>query len=201
MDGGRHEKLAAQVVEAVLSRLGRSDPNLARAVAEEVADALAELSASPQHHSAQPPPRTRPSADPAAPPARASAHAQATAVAGSHAELQQAVAEHAAHASGSARWAEPPAERVVVTANGRNRSGIVARLATAIDELGGDIRDLSQTLVGDYFTMLFVVDIAGATRQGARFAQLRRRLQEVGEEIGVHVVVLHDDILSSMHSI
>ena len=91
--------------------------------------------------------------------------------------------------------------RVVITANGRNRSGVVARLATAIDEFSGDIHDLSQTIVGDYFTMLFVVDIVGAPYEGARFLQLRQRLQEVGRELGAHVVVMHDDILSSMHSV
>ena len=93
------------------------------------------------------------------------------------------------------------AERVVISANGRNRGGIVMRIAAAIDEFSGDIQDISQTLVGDYFTMLIIVDIAGATRQGARFLQLRERLQEVGSDLGIHIVALHDDILSSMHSI
>lgn len=91
--------------------------------------------------------------------------------------------------------------RVVVTAHGRNRSGIVARLASAIDEFQGDIRDLNQTIVADYFTMLFVVDLQDTGPGAARFVQLRARLQEIGKDLGVHVVVMHDDILSSMHSI
>lgn len=94
-----------------------------------------------------------------------------------------------------------PAERIVVAANGRNRAGVVARLTAAIDEFSGDIRDISQTIVGEYFTMIIVVDISGATRQGAHFASLRERLRHAGQELGVHVVVLHDDILSSMHTI
>jgi ACT domain-containing protein len=63
-------------------------------------------------------------------------------------------------------------ERIVVTSTGRNQSGIVARLAKVIDEFNGDIRDLSQTIVGDYFTMIFVVDISGSglfgTQQGSK---------------------------------
>ena len=90
---------------------------------------------------------------------------------------------------------------MVVTSHGRNRPGIVARVAAAIDEFEGDIRDLSQTIVGDYFTMLFVVDVRNAVREGAVFAQLRHRLEEVAKDLGVHVVVMHDDILSTMHSI
>lgn len=97
--------------------------------------------------------------------------------------------------------AELGKSRIVVTSHGRNRSGIVARLAAAIDEFDGDIRDLSQTIVGDYFTMLFVIDLADAPSEGATFARLRQRLKNVAEDLGVHVVVMHDDILSTMHTI
>lgn len=92
-------------------------------------------------------------------------------------------------------------QRIVITANGKNQSGVVARLANVIDEFRGDIRDISQTIVGDYFTMIFVVDISGATRDGARFGQLKQRLSQVGQDLGVHVVAMHDDILTAMHSV
>lgn len=92
-------------------------------------------------------------------------------------------------------------ERVVITATGRNGSGIVAGLASAIDEFRGDIRDISQTIIGDYFTMIFVVDISGATSEGTRFDQLKHRLTQAGEQIGIHVVAMHDDILTAMHSV
>src|SRR5689334_9387877 len=46
--------------------------------------------------------------------------------------------------------------RAVMTTTGRNTKGIVARLTARIAELGGDILDISQTLVGDYFTMIIV---------------------------------------------
>jgi len=103
--------------------------------------------------------------------------------------------------SGATRPRSVHPERVVISANGRNRSGIVARLATAIDEFRGDIRDISQTIVGDYFTMIFVADISGATSEGANFDQLKLRLTQIGEELGVHVVAIHDDILTAMHSV
>jgi ACT domain-containing protein len=92
-------------------------------------------------------------------------------------------------------------ERIVVTANGRNGRGIVARLTAILSEADGDIRDISQTIVGDYFTMIIVVDLGTATRQGTRFSQLKARLEQAGGELGVHVVALHDDILTSMHTV
>ncbi|MEE2961312.1 MAG: ACT domain-containing protein [Myxococcota bacterium] len=92
-------------------------------------------------------------------------------------------------------------ERVVLTANGRNRPGIVVRLTSIIDEFGGDIRDINQTIVSDYFSMVIVVDIAAATSVGSRFGTLKQRLEGAGKDLGVHVVALHDDILSTMHSV
>jgi len=77
-------------------------------------------------------------------------------------------------------------ERVVVTAAG------------VISEVDGDILDISQTVVAGYFTMIIVVDISS---EGASFSLLRERLREVGIELGIHVVALHEDILSSMHTV
>ena len=92
-------------------------------------------------------------------------------------------------------------ERIVISATGHNTVGIVARLSAAIAEFSGDIQDISQTVVGEYFTMIIVVDISGATSQGTTFAQLKQRLLQIAEDMGIHVVALHDDILSSMHGI
>ena len=92
-------------------------------------------------------------------------------------------------------------DRIVITATGPNCTGIVAKVAAVIDEFSGDIRDLSQTIVGDYFTMLFVVDISSATREGTTFVTLRKRLHELGADLGIHVVAMHADILSAMHEV
>jgi ACT domain-containing protein len=92
-------------------------------------------------------------------------------------------------------------ERVVVSANGRNKAGIVATLTQVISDFGGDIRDISQTIVGSYFTMIIVVDIAGATSHGSHFADFKARLSEVGQAAGFHVVTLHDDLLTAMHNV
>jgi ACT domain-containing protein len=119
-------------------------------------------------------------------------------------EVEQVLAgrplDHALLEVAQERASQTP-ERVVVTATGTNRTGIVARLAAVIDEFGGDIRDVSQTIVGSYFTILFVVDISGATRQGSTFATLQQRLREEASALGIHVVAIHDDILSTMHAV
>ena len=146
--------LAEQIAALVQSRLGKSDPELSRLVAQEVDSALA----------------ARPFA---------------------LSDFDKTLRAQE----------EPEIERVVVTANGRNCRGVVARLATALYDFHGDIRDISQTIVGDYFTMIVVVDITRAKREGSHMNQLRECLHALGAELGIHIVVMHDDILQTMHSV
>src|SRR5579862_8881166 len=73
--------------------------------------------------------------------------------------------------------------RAVITTTGKNRRGIVANIAQAIAEAGGDIVDISQTLVSDYFTMIIVVDTAALAVPLADFkARLTRAVQALGAE-------------------
>ncbi|MBA4030958.1 MAG: hypothetical protein C0478_08705 [Planctomyces sp.] len=46
----------------------------------------------------------------------------------------------------------------VMTLMAANRVGVMAALTTALDELGGNLRDVSQTVTGNYFTMLLTAD-------------------------------------------
>ena len=96
---------------------------------------------------------------------------------------------------------EQESPRVVITASGRNRRGIVLAVAQAIHDFGGDIRDISQTIVDDFFTMLVVIDIGNAVSRGSSLETLRGRLAIVSKELGVHIVAMHDDMLEAMHSV
>lgn len=167
--------LTAEIVRAVQARLGQRDPEVGALIAHEVALAL---DAGPAADRGQGPAGT----------------------------MDVALDRTAAHCvtvcgPGSAAAQGVLTERVVVTANGRNRRGIVAGLTEVIRDVDGDIRDISQTIVGDYFTMIIVVDIAATTRQGTRFGQFKERLEQAGGALGVHVVALHDDILTTMHTV
>ena len=88
--------------------------------------------------------------------------------------------------------------RAVLTATGKNQKGIVAHLTTLIAEHGGDILDISQTLVGGYFTMLLIVDIGDLT---TTFDALKQALQTAASARGVQAILMHEDIVSSMHRV
>jgi ACT domain-containing protein len=88
--------------------------------------------------------------------------------------------------------------RAVLTTTGRNQKGLVARVTAKIAELGGDILDISQTLVGDYFTMIIVVDTAVLD---VPFASFKEALEAEVRAMGLSCMMMHEDVVSSLHRI
>jgi ACT domain-containing protein len=88
--------------------------------------------------------------------------------------------------------------RAVLTTTGRNTKGIVARLTAKIAELGGDILDISQTLVGDYFTMIIVVDSASLD---VPFATFKADVEAEVLAMGLQAMMMHEDVVASLHRV
>ncbi len=97
---------------------------------------------------------------------------------------------------------EPSFNRAVVTVVGRNTPGIVARISSVVAELGGDLADMSQVIVGEFFSLIFVVDLAGMEKAGHSFRLFKERLQDEAAQIGcVKILVMHEDIFRVMHKV
>ena len=88
--------------------------------------------------------------------------------------------------------------RAVVTTTGKNQRGIVARIAQAIADAGGDIVDISQTLVSDYFTMIVIVDTAALT---VSFAEFKTRLERTVSSAGAECLVMHEDVVNALQRV
>jgi ACT domain-containing protein len=88
--------------------------------------------------------------------------------------------------------------RAVVTTTGKNRRGIVANIAQAIAEAGGDIVDISQTLVSDYFTMIIVVD---TTALAVPLADFKARLTRAVQALGAECMVMHEEIVNALQRV
>ena len=86
----------------------------------------------------------------------------------------------------------------MLTTTGKNQKGIVARVTAKIAELGGDILDISQTLVGDYFTMIIVVDTASLD---VPFAGFKDALEAEVQAMGLQAMTMHEDVLGSLHRV
>jgi ACT domain-containing protein len=89
-------------------------------------------------------------------------------------------------------------QRAVVTTTGKNRRGIVANIAQAIAGAGGDILDIAQTLAGDFFTMIIVVDVSALELP---FAEFKTRLVASVEALGAHCLVMHEEIVNALQRV
>jgi ACT domain-containing protein len=88
--------------------------------------------------------------------------------------------------------------RAVLTTTGRNQKGIVARVTSRIADLGGDILDISQTLVGDYFSMIIVIDTQGLELP---FSGFKEAMEAEVRKMGLGCMVMHEDVLNSLHRV
>ncbi len=88
--------------------------------------------------------------------------------------------------------------RAIVTVVGQDRVGIIADVCSLLANNKVNVLDISQTVLQEYFTMIMLVDTAGAELP---FAELVKYLREEGEKIGLSIHVQREDIFNAMHRI
>ncbi len=88
--------------------------------------------------------------------------------------------------------------RAIVTVIGRDKPGITASVSTALAQRNVNIEDISQTIVQGNFTMIMLCELENAK---VSLLELKKELQEKGQEIGVSIHVQHEDIFNAMHKI
>ncbi|ASW49088.2 MULTISPECIES: ACT domain-containing protein [Streptococcus] len=87
--------------------------------------------------------------------------------------------------------------KAIVTVVGKDKSGIVAGVATKIAELGLNIDDISQTVLDEYFTMMAVV----SSDEKKDFTQLRAELDAFGQSLNVKINIQSAAIFDAMHNL
>ncbi|CYV29855.1 TPA: ACT domain-containing protein [Streptococcus suis] len=87
--------------------------------------------------------------------------------------------------------------KAIVTVVGKDKSGIVAGVATKIAELGLNIDDISQTVLDEYFTMMAVV----SSDEKKDFTQLRSELNAFGQSLNVKINIQSAAIFDAMHNL
>jgi ACT domain-containing protein len=88
--------------------------------------------------------------------------------------------------------------RAVVTVTGSDRRGIIAKVSNFLFERNVNIEDISQTVLGEQFAMIMMVD---ASESAADFAALAEELENMGKEIGMNVRLQHAAIFDAMHNV
>lgn len=88
--------------------------------------------------------------------------------------------------------------KVILTSFGMNHPGIVAGVTQTLSKANVDINDLSQKLMGDFYTMIIILDISNSPKE---LADLQNELNKVAEELKIKIYLQHEDLFRHMHRV
>ena len=88
--------------------------------------------------------------------------------------------------------------KALISVTGLDATGIIAKVATRLSEMNINILDITQTILGGYFTMMMVVDLDGA---GMEYAAIDEALEPIRKEKNLHIHMQRMDIFDAMHRI
>ena len=88
--------------------------------------------------------------------------------------------------------------RAVNTVIGKDMVGILAKVSTECSSHNINVLEVTQSILQDMFAMIMMVDIE---KSDFPFTQLSDMLTKAGEEMGLSIHVMHEDIFNAMHTI
>lgn len=88
--------------------------------------------------------------------------------------------------------------RAVITVKGDDAVGIIAKVSGLLAENEVNIVDISQTIVGNQFLMVMLVE---TNEKSINFVSLRDRLVLLGKEIKQVINIRHETVYNTMHRI
>ncbi|MEA5037935.1 hypothetical protein SDC9_31747 [bioreactor metagenome] len=88
--------------------------------------------------------------------------------------------------------------KTIITVVGKDAVGIIAKVCTYLSNNQINVEDISQTIVQGYFNMMMIVDTGNAC---VPFGDMARDLEQIGQEIGVHIKCQREEIFEKMHRI
>lgn len=88
--------------------------------------------------------------------------------------------------------------RAVVAVIGKDTVGILAKVSNICAECNANVMDVTQTIMQDLFAMTMLIDITSCS---VDYNVLADKLKAAGNEMGLQIHVMHEDIFNSMHNI
>ena len=85
--------------------------------------------------------------------------------------------------------------RAIITVLGSDCHGIVAAVSGALAEREANILDISQTILQGIFTMTMLVELG----ESAEFSELKGKLDDLSESLGVQITLQREDVFRYMY--
>lgn len=86
--------------------------------------------------------------------------------------------------------------KTILTVIGKDQIGIIAGISQKLYELNINILDVSQTIMGEYFTMIMLLDLS---KIDVSFDDVKNTLTQTGENLKVKVNIQREEIFDAMH--
>lgn len=88
--------------------------------------------------------------------------------------------------------------RAFITVIGKDTVGILAKVSTKCSLYDINVTEVTQSVLQGMFAMIMFVDISNSK---IKIADLSDELNVLGDELGLKIHVMHEDIFNSMHRI
>lgn len=88
--------------------------------------------------------------------------------------------------------------RTVISVIGKDAVGIIAKISAVLSTHKINVLDITQSVLDDMFVMVMLADISKST---VDFPALVSELDALGNEMGLKIHTMHEDIFNSMHRI
>lgn len=86
--------------------------------------------------------------------------------------------------------------KTILTVIGKDQTGIIAGISQKLYELNINILDVSQTIMGKYFTMIMLLDLS---KINMSFDDVKTALTQTGDKLKVKVNIQREEIFDAMH--
>ncbi len=88
--------------------------------------------------------------------------------------------------------------QIIVTVQGVDKVGIVAKVTSVLAEYEVNIEDIKQTLMQGHFVMFMLGNIE---KSKYSFKEIKEALIKAGDELGMEIWVQRKEIVDKMHNI
>ena len=88
--------------------------------------------------------------------------------------------------------------KAIITVVGHDMVGILAKVAGECAKVNANVIEVNQTVMQDLFAMIMLIDITEITCKLGDFGET---MDAVGQEMGLKINVMHEDLFNSMHRV
>ena len=88
--------------------------------------------------------------------------------------------------------------KAVITVIGKDMVGILAKVTEICAKSGVNVLEVTQSILQDLFAMVMLVDMSGSS---VDVAALYSEMDRPGDQMGLRIHVMHEDIFNSMHKV